>query len=371
LKFEVLQTVEKARLGRLECAHGVIETPNFMPVGTLGAVKGLGPRELRGLGAQVMLCNLYHLAVRPGIDALEALGGLHRFNGWQGPILTDSGGYQIFSLEGLRKIDDGGVTFRNHYDGDRMRFTPENVVEMQQRIGVDFAMMLDECPPWPVNHRDAAESLERTQRWAERARAAWGQDSAGDTSLFGIVQGSFYGDLRERAARELVELDFPGYAIGGVSVGEGTELGQQVVDQVTELLPADRPRYLMGLGLPTDLMHAVEQGIDLFDCVLPTRNARHGNLFTRNGVVRIKNSRYKRDDRPIDPTRPDALEGISRAFLHHLFKTGEITAKVLATQHNLGFYLDFMGDLRQALRSGSWADLRQEITANLANRTTV
>ena len=240
---------------------------------------------------------------------------------------------------------------------------------MQQRIGVDFAMMLDECPPWPVSHKEAAQALERTQRWAERAREAWGRTEDGHTHLFGIVQGSFYEDLRERAARELVELDFPGYAIGGVSVGEGTELGQRVVDQVTDFLPAERPRYLMGLGLPTDLLYAVERGIDLFDCVLPTRNARHGNLFTRHGVVKIKNSRYKRDERPIDPTRPEALGGITRAFLHHLFRTGEITAKVLATRHNLGFYLDFMGDLRQALRSGSWADLRQEITANLATET--
>ena len=366
LEFEVTARSGSARAGRLRTAHGEIETPAFMPVGTLGAVKGLGPDNLKDAGAQVMLSNLYHLSVMAGIDRIETLGGVHAFSGWSGPILTDSGGYQVFSLSTLRKVDRGGVTFRSHHDGSLYRFTPESVVEMQERLGVDIAMMLDECPPWPVTRRVAERSLARTQSWAEQARSVW---RGGDTALFGIVQGSFFPELRERAARDLVELDFPGYAIGGVSVGEGTELGREVVASVTPILPEERPRYLMGLGRPIDILRAVEQGVDLFDCVLPSRNARHGLLFTRSGPLRIKNARFRDDPRPIDPDDPRGNQlGISRAFLHHLFRSGEVTAKVLATRHNLLFYLDFMRDLRQSLMSGSFADHASVLAARLESQ---
>ncbi len=326
-----------------------------MPVGTLGAVKGVGPNELAASGAQIMLSNLYHLAVRPGIERVERLGGVHSFTGWQGPILTDSGGYQVFSLAALRQVDDEGVTFRSHHDGSQWRFTPESVVEMQERIGVDIAMVLDECPPWPVSEVDAGLSLERTQRWAEKSRRVRSHGAGG---LFGIVQGSFYPELRRVAVEQLVPLDFDGYAIGGVSVGEDRALGREMTELTAALLPSEKPRYLMGLGHPGDILHAVSHGVDLFDCVLPTRNARHGNLYTREGILKIKNSRYRDDPLPIDPAGPEGSEiGVSRAFLHHLFKTGEITAKVLATLHNVRFYLDFMGEVRQALQSGTLADL--------------
>ncbi len=331
-----------------------METPAFMPVGTLGAVKGVTPQELEAAGASIMLANLYHLALRPGIDVVETLGGLHRFTGWRGPILTDSGGFQVWSLGGLRTVDAGGVTFRSHLDGSPLRFTPEGVVSFQERMGVDIAMMLDECPPWPVEKAVAAASWERTLCWARRARAAWRE---GDTALFGIVQGSAYRDLRERAAAELAELDFPGYAIGGVSVGE-PEPGA-VVAWTAPVLPADKPRYLMGVGYPSDILHAVAQGVDLFDCVLPARNARHGVLFTREGVLKIKNARFKDDPRPLDPgCSCPACARTSRAFLHHLTRAGELTAAVLATLHNVRFYLDFMAEVRQAIQLGALTNSR-------------
>ncbi len=357
MRFEILARDGAARLGCLETAHGTVETPCFMPVGTLGAVKGLGPEALRGLGAEVMLSNLYHLAMRPGIELIESLGGLHRWSGWDGPILTDSGGYQVFSLTELRKVDRDGVTFKSHHDGRMLRFTPEGVVDMQRRMGVDISMMLDECPPWPVTEAEAAASLDRTQAWAERAAAAHAKTRIPGVHLFGIVQGSFYPGLRERAVRHLRELDFDGFAVGGVSVGEAKTLGRDVVRETTPELPEDKPRYLMGLGTPEDLAHAVACGVDMFDCVLPTRSARHGLLFTRQGEIRIKNARFKTQDEPLDPDCDcAACRHVSRAFLHHLFRCGEITGKVLATEHNLRFFLDFMGDLRKALLSGNLAE---------------
>ncbi len=350
LEFEVTARVGAARRGRLTTPHGVIQTPAFMPVGTLGAVKGLGPRDLEGLGAEVMLCNLYHLVLRPGIDLLEDFGGIHRFNGWSGPILTDSGGYQVFSLSELRKVDEDGVTFRSHLDGARLRFTPADVVRWQARIGVDMAMVLDECPPWPVEERVARASLERTLRWARVARAA---DATGIGGLFGIVQGSTFRSLRERAVEELVRMDFDGYAVGGVSVGEPGPERQLAVEWSTPGLPEDKPRYLMGVGYPSDIRHAVEHGIDLFDCVLPARSGRHGLLFTSGGEVKIKNARYKADPGPLDPEcRCSTCQSTSRAFLHHLMRQDPITAKVLCTVHNLRFYLDFMADLREAIAAG-------------------
>jgi queuine tRNA-ribosyltransferase len=365
LCFEVSGTCGAARRGRLSTPHGVVETPAFMPVGTLGAVKGVPPRELAAAGASIMLSNLYHLALRPGIDAIERLGGVHAFTGWPGPILTDSGGFQVFSLSTLRKVDEGGVTFRSHLDGSPLRFTPEGVVGFQERMGVDVAMVLDECPPWPIDEAGAAESWRRTLSWARRARAAWTGRSGG--GLFGIAQGSAFRGLRERAAAELAELSFDGYAIGGVSVGEPAADRRAVVEWTAPLLPADRPRYLMGVGYPEDILHAVRSGVDLFDCVLPARNARHGVLFVRSGpdsgpgVLKIRNARYREDPLPIDPgcscvaCAPGPYQ-TSRAFLHHLSRSGELTAAVLATAHNLRFYLDFMAGLRQAITLGTISD---------------
>jgi queuine tRNA-ribosyltransferase len=337
-----------------------------MPVGTLGAVKGMRAEELKAAGAEVMLCNLYHLTLRPGIDAIERMGGLHRFNGWDGPILTDSGGYQVFSLSGLRKVDEDGVTFRSHLNGNLERFTPESVVEAQTRLGVDIAMVLDECPPWPISESDAAISLARTQRWAERARLAWPVEQPG--GLFGIVQGSVYPNLRRRAVEELAALDFPGYAVGGVSIGEDATFRRGVVAHTAPLLPAEKPRYLMGLGTPLDLLHAVTCGVDLFDCVLPARNARHGNLFTRQGIVKIKNARYREDMRPVDPACGCPLcRQHSRAFLNHLIRAKELTGAVLATLHNIRFYLDFMAELREAVELGTLTDLAQDIAVRHAD----
>ncbi len=361
--FAVEATDGSARLGRLATPHGTLETPAFMPVGTLGAVKGLGPESLEQLGATILLANLYHLALRPGIELIERMGGLHAFVGWERPLLTDSGGYQVFSLAGLRTIDDDGVSFRSVHDGSPMRFTPEAVVDMQARMGVDVAMMLDECPPWPVDRHQAARALARTNHWARRAAEhAASSPRAEGPALFGIVQGSFFGDLRERAVEQLVELELDGYAIGGVSVGEDPELGRTVVRQVAPALPADRPRYLMGVGTPADIAFAVSAGVDLFDCVLPSRNARHGYLFTRGGVLRIKNAQYRDQMGPVEESCDcSTCRRVSRAFLHHLFRSGELTAKVLATVHNLRFYLDFMERLREALRSGRLAAAMAEL----------
>ncbi len=361
LTFDILATDGEARRGRLTTPHGVVETPAFMPVGTLGAVKGVTPQELEAAGASILLSNLYHLALRPGIDTVERLGGLHAFAGWRRPLLTDSGGFQVWSLGGLRTVDADGVTFRSHLDGSVLRFTPEGVVSLQERMGVDVAMVLDECTSWPVERPAAAASWERTLAWARRARAVW---KGGPGGLFGIVQGSVYPDLRARAARELAALDFDGYAIGGVAVGEPLAERRAVVEWTAPALPADRPRYLMGVGYPADVLHAVASGVDLFDCVLPARNARHGVLFTRRGTLKIKNARFKDDPLPLDEECGcPACARTSRAFLHHLFRCGELTAPVLATLHNVRYYLDFMAEIRQAIGLGALTEL-------LARRTT-
>lgn len=353
LSFEVVDRDGLARTGRLKLAHGTVETPAFMPVGTLGAVKGLPPGELAEAGASIMLANLYHLSLRPGIDVIESLGGLNRFVGWDRPLLTDSGGFQVFSLGSLREVTDRGVTFRSHLDGQLLELTPESVVESQVKLGVDIGMVLDECSPWPVDKAAAEIALDRTIQWARRSREAWTQDS---TSIFGIVQGSVYSEMRSRGAEELVALDFDGYAIGGVSVGEPRPQRRKVVEMTPEILPNNKPRYLMGLGTPSDIYHAVCNGVDLFDCVLPSRNARHGVLYTRSGVLRIKNSRFKTDSRPIDDSCGcPACASVSRAFLHHLVRSRELTGMVLATQHNIRFYLDFMRQLREAISSESLA----------------
>ena len=351
LAFEIRARAGSARSGVLRTPHGVIETPAFAPVGSLGAVKGVPAPLLAESGAQLMLANLYHLALRPGIETIAGLGGIHQFTGWRGPILTDSGGFQVFSLAKLRSLDDEGVTFRSHVDGEELRFTPERVVELQGSLGVDIAMVLDECPPWPVSWADAEQSLRRTLAWARRSRDS---DASGVGGLFGIVQGSAFRDLRVRAAAELAEMAFDGYAIGGVSVGEPFEERRAVVEWTTPELPDASVRYLMGVGTPGDLVHAVAHGVDLFDCVLPSRNGRHGLLFTSEGPVRIKNAGYQADPQPLDPACSClACAHTSRAFLHHLFRTKELTGPVLATLHNVRFYLDFVADLRKAIASGS------------------
>jgi len=355
ISFEVLARDGAARRGRLTTPRGAIETPAFMPVGTLGAVKGLTPGALEETGAQVMLANLYHLTLRPGVDTIERLGGIHRFAGWSRPILTDSGGFQVWSLARLNRVDAEGVTFRSHLDGNLVRFTPESVVAAQEAMGVDLAMVLDECPPWPIEEGAAERSLDRTLAWARRAVEARRQPDR--TALFGIAQGSSYRRLRERAAAELARLPFDGYAIGGVSVGEPEAERRSAVEWTAPALPEDRPRYLMGVGTPEDLRHAVGCGVDLFDCVLPARNGRHGLLFTREGVLRIKNSAYRDDPRPLDPECAcPVCRRLSRAFLHHLVRAGEITGAVYGTLHNLRYFLDFMADLRKAIESCRLAD---------------
>ncbi|MGB5163044.1 MAG: tRNA guanosine(34) transglycosylase Tgt [Thermoanaerobaculia bacterium] len=359
--FEVFASDGKARRARLTLPHGVVETPAFMPVGTLGAVKGLSPSDLEAAGASIMLSNLYHLSLRPGIEVIETLGGLHEFTGWQRPMLTDSGGYQVFSLANLRHVGVDGVTFRSHLDGAELRLTPESVVQAQRRIGVDIAMVLDECPPWPVTREVAAASLDRTHQWAIRSRQAW---QGTGMALFGILQGSIFPELRQRAAEQLSELDFGGYAIGGVSVGEPTRERRAVIELTAPLLPTGKPRYLMGVGTPRDIVHAVQQGVDLFDCVLPSRNARHGMLFTRQGLVRIKNARYREDSRPVDPDCSCPIcRRVSRALLHHLIRSGELTGAVLATQHNVRYYLDFVMHLREAIASGTLSRVAASVAA--------
>ena len=357
LDFEILAADGAARVGRLRTPHGEIDTPAFQPVATLGAVKGVPSSWLEEAGAQIVLSNLYHLSVRPGIDTVERLGGLHRFMGWPGPLLTDSGGYQVFSLAGLRAVEEDGVTFRSHLDGAELRFTPESVVADQRRLGVDVAMMLDECPPYPVERRAAEEALARTNRWARRARQEWLREP-GPGGLFAIAQGSVYPELRRRAAAELAEMEFDGYAIGGVSVGEPSAERRSMVEVTAPALPADKVRYLMGVGTPADIVASVACGVDLFDCVLPTRNARHGVLFTRDGVLRIKNARFRTDGRPVDEACgcPICRRG-SRALLHHLVRSGEITGAVLASLHNLRFYLDFVQEVREAIASGRLAQM--------------
>ncbi len=351
--FELRKLDDRARLGLLTTRHGVVETPAFMPVGTQGAVKSVPATELEEVGASIFLANLYHLVLRPGIDVIEDLGGLHAFSGWQRPILTDSGGYQVYSLANLRQVDADGVTFRSHLDGSPLRFTPRSVVDWQRRLGVDIAMMLDECPPWPCSESEVEAALARTTRWARLAREAWDPDGG---ALFGIVQGGVYERLRQRAAKDLVDLEFPGYAIGGVSVGEPFRERRDIVEFTTPLLPSDKPRYLMGVGTPLDILHAVQHGVDLFDCVLPTRNARHGVLFTRTGPMRIKNAGFRRDPRPVEEgCGCPCCRQASRAFLHHLLRQGELTGTVLATLHNLWFFLDFMRQLREAIASGKTA----------------
>ncbi len=359
LEFELLARDGQARCGRLRVAHGTIDTPAFMPVGTYGAVKAMSPRELEEIGAQVILGNTFHLWLRPGLDVLRRFGGLHRFNGWPHPILTDSGGFQVWSLGQLRKISEEGVRFASPIDGDRLFLTPEVSMQIQHALDADIAMIFDECTPWqtagrPTSFDEAARSMRLSLRWARRSRDEF--DRLGNANaLFGIVQGGMFEALRDESLAGLEQVGFDGYAIGGLSVGEPKEDMMRVLGHTAPRLPASRPRYLMGVGTPEDLVAGVAAGIDMFDCVLPTRNARNGWLFTRFGDLKLRNARYRDDERPLEPGCDCyACRHFSRAYLHHLQRINEILGARLATIHNLHFYLSLMRAMREAIAAGEF-----------------
>jgi queuine tRNA-ribosyltransferase len=374
--FRVTHTDGLARRGVLTTAHGSVDTPAFMPVGTQGAVKAITHRDLESIGTEILLSNTYHLYLRPGDDLIARRGGLHRFIGWTGPILTDSGGYQVFSLAAQRRVDEAGAHFRSHLDGSAHLLTPEKATDIQAQLGSDIAMVLDECLAHPADTATARESMERTLRWAKRGRdrfvalrdrtnreASPPVDGVIVTNpgqaQFGIVQGSVFEDLRVESAQRTVEIGFESYAIGGLSVGEPSDVMYAMVEGTTPWLPGDRVRYLMGTGTPEDLVESVARGIDLFDCVLPTRNARNGQLFTREGRINIKNARYAEDDRPPDPACGCyTCRTVSRAYLRHLFLAGEINAATLNTLHNLYFYLDTLRAIREAIVFGRFESFR-------------
>ena len=352
-----------ARAGRLEFARGVVETPMFMPVGTYGTVKAMTPEELRGIGAQIILGNTYHLMLRPGEEIVAAHGGLHGFMHWDGPILTDSGGFQVFSLGDLRKITEEGVTFRSPINGDRIFLSPERAMAVQRALGSDIVMVFDECTPYPATLAQARTSMELSMRWAARSKQA----HAGPGALFGIVQGGVYPALRTESAQRLREIGFDGYAIGGLSVGEPKPDLYDMAEHTAALLPPDQPRYLMGVGTPADLLEGVRRGIDLFDCVMPTRNARNGHLFTSQGVVRIRNAVHRASREPLDPECSCyTCRHYTRAYLHHLDRQNEILGARLNTLHNLAFYLDLMRRARAAIRAGQFAPFADAMLARMA-----
>jgi len=389
--FEILATDRhsKARQGRLPTAHGVIDTPAFMPVGTQGSVKGVSPRELRELKAQIVLGNTYHLFVRPGLDVIKHFGGLHKFMNWDGPILTDSGGYQIFSLAKLRKITEDGVEFQNHIDGARAFISPEIAMEIQAALGSDIAMALDECVPYPCDYDYAAQSAEMTTRWARRCKE-WKQKNAErptsniqrrmaepikyqpsttNSLLFGIVQGATFEDLRKASAQAIVDLDFDGYSIGGVSVGEPEEEIMRAVESAQPFLPSDKPRYAMGLGTPPQLLEMIARGMDMFDCVLPTRLARNGTAFTSIGTLNLKNAEFALDKGPIEENCACyACTEFSRGYIRHLIKAEEILGLRLITLHNLHFYLDLMRLARNRIENGEFDRFRREFVSNYKTR---
>lgn len=358
--FTVQSTDGQARLSQFHTPHGPIPMPAFAPVGTLANVKTLEPRDLHELGASLVLSNTYHLYLRPGHELVERMGGLHRFMGWDGPMLTDSGGYQVFSLAHRRALDEEGVTFRSHIDGSSHRFTPERVMEIEQALGADIAMVLDECAE-PLDRAYNEVALMRTHRWAERCKMAHNRP---DQALFGIVQGGIFPDLRLQSAAFLTQLDFPGYGVGGLAVGESKEQMYATLDETCPALPADKPRYLMGVGAPEDIVEAVYRGIDFFDCVLPTRIARNGALLTRSGRLNIRNERFAEDRLPVEEgCGCYTCRTFNRAYLRHLFKAKEITGLRLATIHNLHFMLRLMDDIRSAIGSGTFADFRADFHA--------
>ncbi len=373
--FSVMATdaTTAARVGVLRTPHGDVETPVFMPVGTHATVKAASADVLEELGASIILGNTYHLMLRPGEETIAELGGLHGFSGWRRPVLTDSGGFQVFSLTGMRKLDERGVEFRSHLDGSRQFLSPERSMEVQSRLGADVCMVFDECPPHPIDESGARASMELTLRWAQRSATAFERErerrsaaSLPPQALFGIIQGSTYGALRSECLDRLVDIGFDGYAIGGLSVGEPKDAMYRVTEEIAPRMPASRPRYLMGVGTPEDIVESVARGIDMFDCVMPTRNARNGTLFTSEGLVRIKNARYARDERPIDPNCAcPTCRRYSRAYLRHLYTCSEVLYPVLATAHNLYFYLDTLRRVRQAVVLKQFEQFRREFLNEL------
>ena len=373
--FELIATDpnSSARRGRLTTPHGMVETPIFMPVGTQATVKAVHPDELRTLGAQIILANTYHLWVRPGTDIIREAGGLHQFMNWDRPILTDSGGFQVFSLAKLRKIKEEGCYFNNHVDGTPMFLGPETAMEIQAALGSDIAMLFDECTPWPCTHDEAKKSMELTLRWAQRCRD-WvdqhrPQTGGGAQLHFPIVQGSTYQDLRERCARELVALDFPGYAVGGLSVGEPEEDMMRIAEWTCPILPANKPRYAMGLGTPPQMVELIARGIDMFDCVLPTRLARNGTAYTHEGTMNLRNAKYARDFRPIAEDTHPLCRGFSRAYVRHLINTQEVLGLRLISLHNLHFYASLASRARLAIDQGSFAEFRAEVISRYQTRS--
>lgn len=371
-KFELLarDAATGARLGRIQTAHGAIDTPAFMPVGTQGTVKGMTQEALEALGAQIILGNTYHLYLRPGHELIRRAGGLHRFISWPHPILTDSGGFQVMSLKGLQRISEEGVEFRSHLDGGRHFFSPEKAMEVQLALGADICMILDECAPYPATAEATRRAVDLTARWARRAKDYWAaareQNPAPLSALYGIVQGGIDEVLRREAAEEMIEIGFDGYALGGLSVGEAKSATYDVVEQTARRFPQDQPRYLMGVGTPQDLVECVARGIDQFDCVMPTRNARNACVFTSEGRLTIKGARYASDERPLDPACACAVcRRYSRAYIRHLFSSGEMLAATLATHHNLFFYLDIMRKMRQAIAAGKFANFLSSARASV------
>jgi queuine tRNA-ribosyltransferase len=351
LSFQLKTTSGQARRGEITTAHGVIQTPIFMPVGTYGTVKGMTPRDLNEINAQIILGNTFHLWMRPGLDIMAKFGGLHQFMGWKGPILTDSGGFQVFSLGAMRKIKEEGVHFRSPVNGDKLFLTPEESMRIQTVLNSDIVMIFDECTPYPATHTEARVSMEMSMRWARRSRDSF--DELGNPNgLFGIVQGGMYEDLRDISLEGLEQIGFDGYAIGGLSVGEPKDDMQRILAHTAPKLPAHKPRYLMGVGTPEDLVNAVGKGIDMFDCVMPTRNARNGWLFTRTGDVRIRNAKFRNDESPLDATCTCyTCQNFSRAYLHHLDRSKEILGAHLNTMHNLHYYLELMREMREAIEA--------------------
>ncbi|MBF0187358.1 MAG: tRNA guanosine(34) transglycosylase Tgt [Magnetococcales bacterium] len=369
VRFEHLHTDPSgARRGRLHLTHGVVETPIFMPVGTQATVKAMTVDELESIGAQIILGNTYHLYLQPGHERIRTLGGLHDFMGWKRPILTDSGGFQVFSLGDLNTVTEEGVEFQSHRDGSRHFLDPEKVIAIQEALGSDIMMQLDECPPYEADRDRVARATERSLRWAERSKAAITTDRC---SLFGIVQGGMHEDLRRASAEALVAMDLEGYAIGGLSVGEPKETMIAVLDYMPDCLPREKPRYLMGVGKPEDLVEAVARGIDMFDCVMPTRNARNGQLFTRHGPINIKNARFKDDPNPVDETCGcETCRRYSRAYLHHLFRSREILGMRLMTLHNLSHYLTLMTAIRSAIEENRFSEFRKAFHSDLEQPST-
>ena len=367
LQFELLKTEGRARRGRLTLNHGVVETPVFMPVGTYGTVKGVMPASLEAMGAQIILGNTFHLWLRPGLDILAQFGGLHRFEAWNKPILTDSGGFQVWSLGDMRKISEEGVKFASPVNGDKLFLTPEVSMQIQRVLNSDIVMQFDECTPYETKghittEKEARASMALSLRWAKRCLAEFGR-LENPNALFGIVQGGMFEGLREESLAALVELDLPGYAIGGVSVGEPKEDMQRIMAHTPHRLPEHKPRYLMGVGTPEDLVEGVGQGVDMFDCVMPTRNARNGHLFTRFGDLRLRNARYKTDERPVDETCScHTCANFSRAYLHHLDRCNEMLGPMLASIHNLHYYVNLMREVREALDAGAFAAFAAQFT---------